>query len=451
MPPKSLIKGTSVTVRFHYAVDGDTIRVYLPDAEKSESIRILCLDTEESFSFGSKPKTPWGSEAKKFAREFFEGVETVTLEFSGNEALATAFTKYRGNFGRLLAFVYKDGVDFQEIMIRKGYSPYFNKYGNAPFASHHVRYQEAERQAQIKNIGVWDQVGVNGYVARDYALLKVWWDLRAARVDHYRKLKEADKTVYNTRLDYDKLVELAENGAVATVFTEVSYVRRTSGSVGIIDIGSDSNPFAIKIPDMDSANGRKIIALLRTRYIGSENKPALGYCFATGRLEKFRGSPHMEILNSAAITDTLGLRAEVAGPLLAPAESDEEDTVMTPSPDEPATSGCVTVCEGVDLAILSCLPDPIGTDRGRETVTLRNRGRTEALLDGWTLKDRVGQTEKLKGTVPEGGTFVIRLNGKGVRLNNTGDELFLYSPDEILVSNVEYRGVDVNAGQTVEF
>jgi endonuclease YncB( thermonuclease family) len=54
--------------------------------------------------------------------------------------------RYRGNFGRLLVYIHKDGVDFQETMIREGFSPYFVKYGNAIF--HHDTYRAAEREAQ---------------------------------------------------------------------------------------------------------------------------------------------------------------------------------------------------------------------------------------------------------------------------------------------------------------
>ncbi|CDF39279.1 unnamed protein product [Chondrus crispus] len=151
-PP--LTKGTTISVRFSAVVDGDTIRVYLPSNPKAESIRLLNIDTEESVSFSSKPKTPWGLKAKSFAYSFFKGTENVELEFLGTESVDVALEKHRGLFGRVLAYVYKDGIDFQYVMTRKGYTPYFNKYGNATFASHHARYVAAEHQAQIEAIGV---------------------------------------------------------------------------------------------------------------------------------------------------------------------------------------------------------------------------------------------------------------------------------------------------------
>ena len=125
-----MIKGTHLKVKFNRVVDGDTIRVFLPGDEKDESLRILALDTEESHAGGGKPVTPWGKAAKLRAERFFEDADEVVIEFPGNEDLASCLMKYRGNFGRLLVYVYRDGVDFQENMIREGYSPYFMKYGN---------------------------------------------------------------------------------------------------------------------------------------------------------------------------------------------------------------------------------------------------------------------------------------------------------------------------------
>lgn len=450
----SLIKGTSLTVRFSRVVDGDTLRVFLPGAEKDESVRVLVLDTEESYAGSSKPVSPWGKEAKTFAQSFFEGAQSLTIEFPGTEPVDQAIVKHRGNFGRLLVFVYKDGIDFQQTMIRKGYSPYFNKYGNANFPGHHARYVAAERAAQVDNIGVWDQLTVNGSVVRNYPALQVWWNLRAKLIDEYRALKAADKTVYNSRLDHEKLIELATAGANATVFTEVSNVRRVSGSIGIIGIGSPDRPFTLKIPDMDSIEGRRLLTLLGNRYISeSEDKPRRGYCYVTGRMELFRGNPQLEIANTTAVTDDLSMRSEITGPIPPPPEPSGEtgDAAMTPVPDEEVGSVGDGVVEGVDLSIASLLPNPKGTDRGRETVTLRNRGKTDASLEGWTLKDSVGNVDNLNGVVAAVGTLKITLTGNGVRLNNTGDDVFLFDPNGILVSNVSYGEADAGEGQTIDF
>ena len=140
--------GTSLNARVVRVVDGDTIRVEIPDGE--ESLRILSLDTEESRAGGSKPKTPFGLEAKKEAERLFTAGDTVTLEFPGSESLEECLRSHRGKFDRLLIYVLTaNGDDFQEHMIRLGFSPYFMKYGYAVDLDKHRRYQTAEREAQI--------------------------------------------------------------------------------------------------------------------------------------------------------------------------------------------------------------------------------------------------------------------------------------------------------------
>ena len=122
------IKGTTIETKVVRVVDGDTIRVEVNSTE--ESLRILSLDTEESNGASSKPVSPWGKEAKKEAEKLFKAGDNVKLEFPGDESVEECVKKYRGNYGRLLVFVYlDDGTDFQEHMFQKGFSPYFVKYG----------------------------------------------------------------------------------------------------------------------------------------------------------------------------------------------------------------------------------------------------------------------------------------------------------------------------------
>lgn len=448
-PPNDLIRGTWATVRFYSVVDGDTIKIYPPNADKAESLRILSLDTEESYALSSKPVTPWGKAAKAFAKEFFSGATEVTIEFPGNDPLDVALERYRGNFGRLLVYVYFKGVDFTELMIRKGYSPYYTKYGNADFSGHHLRYIRAERQAQIHGLGVWDQISVNGSMINNYPALQTWWQLRAGVIDKYRTIRATDPTVYNSRLDYDKLVELAKAGKPATVFTEVRTVRRVGASIGLIGIGSNERPFSLKIPDMDSDGGRKLLALLRTRYITmTVAYPRRGYCYVTGFLDIYRRGPQLILSGPEAVTDSVESRIEITGPIAAPAVENGDDEVMTPVPDEEVR---VATTKSVDLVIVAALPDPVGTDRGKETVTLRNRGGEDASLDGWKLRDRVGQTETISGNVAGGSDIVIKLSGAKLMLNNTGDDILLINPAGSVVHRVSYSAADVTAGQVVKF
>ena len=196
--------------------------------------------------------------------------------------------KYRGNFGRLLMYVYRDGGDFQESMIREGYSPYFVKYGNAEFAGHHQRYMKAEREAQRQHIGVWDQIAINGSERRNYPALSTWWQLRATIIDEYRKIRAMDDSVLDSRLDYITLEAKAKATERVTVFTELRSVTRVGGRSGLVGIGSKEQPFSLFIPDIDSPEGQEMVNFLETRYIsGAEDRPKRSYAYVTGELSTF--------------------------------------------------------------------------------------------------------------------------------------------------------------------
>ena len=414
------ILGTQIQVKFSRVVDGDTIRVFLPEQEQDESLRILALDTEESHAGGGKPVTPWGKAAKERATTFFEGAETLTIEFPGNEDVPTCLQKYRGNYGRLLVFVYRDGIDFQETMIREGYSPYFVKYGNAAFANHHQRYTQAERKAQQQLIGVWDQMTVNGSEMRNYAVLGTWWNLRARIIEDYRAAKANDETLYNTRLDYALLKAKAQAKETVTIFTELRSVSRIGGHSGLIRIGSSQQPFSLFIPDIDSPAGQEIVNLLTARYLSAgDDHPGLSYAYVSGELSTYRDRPQMVLTSADQITD------------IAPA--DQPDT-GTPS-----------------LKIVALLPDPVGRDAGNEQATLRNTGSTTVNLQGWLLKDRAGKQLALAGSLDAGAEQVITLPAHQLTLNNTGDDVFLIDPDGEVHHQVSYSAADVKPGQPIVF
>lgn len=299
--------GTTVQTEVVRVVDGDTLRVKLADGTE-ESLRILALDTEESNAGSNKPVTPWGKKAKEQANELFAAGDTVGLEFPGNEPPEQCWEKYRGNYGRPLVFVYlEDGTDFQELMIREGYSPYFVKYGYANFAENHARYTQAEREAQIANIGVWNQIMVNGQEMRNYATLRVWWHLRARLIDDYRLFKQENPTaaVFNTRLDYDHLVGLAQSEEEATIFSEVRDFKRTNGDHVIVGIGSIQQPFQVFIPNVDGAAGQEIMQLLLSRYIPTDlEHPRRSYAYIKGPLKIFGNRPEIVVTHAGQITDT---------------------------------------------------------------------------------------------------------------------------------------------------
>eukprot|EP00177_Eucheuma_denticulatum_P002745 GFKZ01004941.1.p1 GENE.GFKZ01004941.1~~GFKZ01004941.1.p1 ORF type:complete len:467 (+),score=66.19 GFKZ01004941.1:341-1741(+) len=456
---RPLIRGTSFIARFSRVIDGDTIKVVLPGSSTAENIRILCLDTEETFAVSSKPVTPWGRAAKKFATSFFSDTPTVILEFPGNDPLDVSLSKHRDNYNRLLVYVYHNDKDFQQVMIEEGYSPYFNKYGNSPFPSHHLRYTTAERKAQIAGLGVWDQVSVNGSIIRNYPALTVWWHLRAAIIDEYRALHSGNPNIYNTRLDYAKLVSLAEEKAEATIFTEVRTVSRVAGSVGIVSIGSRARPFNLRIPDLDTDQGSQIVSLLNTRYISvSESFPRRSYCYVTGMTEMYRRTPQIVLTSANAVTDTYVKPGDVRiVPESRAADveklENEVDAVMTPVPDEEDVATRLKNEKMVKggVVIASLLPNPVGSDAGNETVALKNMLDVEVDLEGWSLTDKVGGRDILSGNLLSGGELVVKLSGRGIRLNNDGDEVFLKNPGGDVVNAVSYSAADVVQGEPIKF
>jgi micrococcal nuclease len=305
--------GTAREVEVERVVDGDTIKVRLPEATDDESgvvdLRILSLDTEESRAGSGKPKTPWGVEAKERAAELVPAGSTVTIEFPGTESLDECLARYRDNYGRLLVYVHTAEDDFQERMIREGYSPYFTKYGNAAFADHHERYREAEREAQAENRGVWNQLSVNGAEMRDYADLAAWWALRAAAVDQYREAAD-DAAVLDGRTDYDTLVENV--GKRATVFTELREIDRVGPSHAIANNGSRRQRFNLFVPNaLETEEGQRILSLLRHRYVAASDgravqRPNRSYAFVTGELKRYppeTGDPEIAVTSVDQIAD----------------------------------------------------------------------------------------------------------------------------------------------------
>lgn len=91
-------------------VDGDTIVVALADGS-TETVRLLGIDTPETVH-PDKPVECYGPEASAYAHARLDG-RAVRLEKDLEE---------RDIYGRLLAYVYVDGVRVNDEMLRLGYA-----------------------------------------------------------------------------------------------------------------------------------------------------------------------------------------------------------------------------------------------------------------------------------------------------------------------------------------
>jgi len=177
-------------------VDADTLR--LPDGKPS--VRILGIDAEETFKsrpdraaaaadFDAYAKakrgasarpvkygTPAGEAARDYVKSLMKDVTQVRLErdrLGGRES---------GTYGRTLAHVFllapSGEINLSAAIIRAGHSPYFMKYGRS--VRFDALYQAAEKEARLKQRGIWSEDGPRHYP--DYDERCRWWSARAAQV-----------------------------------------------------------------------------------------------------------------------------------------------------------------------------------------------------------------------------------------------------------------------------
>ena len=309
-PERFIGPGTRMQATVDRVVDGDTVRVFLEDESKSVSLRLLMLDTEE-VHVGPKPVTSLGRIAAETAQEFFKPGDQVEIEFPGQEPVAEALQIHRGSFGRLTVYLYKDGQDYQEFMIKNGLSPYFTKYGYSNILENHLRYRAAERHAQAKGLGIWDQVANNGSLALNYATLTTWWELRARIIETYRRAlmnwpDEAPPLLSHS--DYELLVEAAHNKHEIVLFAHLGGWRPLENGDVILDIGSLEKPLRIFVPGgaLDGQGG-DVIRLLGSRFVSEgETSARRTYAFIRGRIRMFpeqNGQPEIVLRSITQVSD----------------------------------------------------------------------------------------------------------------------------------------------------
>ena len=98
-----------------------------------------------------------------------------------------------------------------------------------------------------------------------------------------------------------------------------------------------------------------------------------------------------------------------------------------------------------DLIVINeIMANPAGSDNHDEFVELYNRDSMEVDLSGWQLTDATDKkyaisSEDYQSTVIKPyGYFVVYRDQSGIALNNGGDKVKLYQPDDILLAEVEY-------------
>ena len=117
--------------------------------------------------------------------------------------------------------------------------------------------------------------------------------------------------------------------------------------------------------------------------------------------------------------------------------------LATPNPSIPSSSQPVfdpMVC------IVGALVNASNPEEGRETITLFNRSDVAIDLSRWTLVDRDGRIESLRGhAIAAGEAYRLTLSGQGARLGNSGGSISLRDSDEREAHSVSYERADVPA------
>lgn len=132
-------------------VDGDTVVVKTNEGVE-ERVRLLLIDTPESVH-PNKGKELFGEEASDYAKEILQEGDVVTLEVGNPD---------RDRYGRLLAYIWVDDMNFNQHMIEKGYARVGYVY--EPNTKYLDEFELAEREAQKKKENIWS---IDGYVTDD--------------------------------------------------------------------------------------------------------------------------------------------------------------------------------------------------------------------------------------------------------------------------------------------
>ena len=132
-------------VRILRVIDGDTIEVWINN--KEEAIRLIGIDAPETVD-PRKPVQCFGKEAGN-----------KTKEMLGNQIVKLVSDSTQGNrdkYGRLLRYVFLNGVNFNKLMISQGFAHEYTHLNN-PY-QYQSEFKNAEKEARRKKIGLWSEI-----------------------------------------------------------------------------------------------------------------------------------------------------------------------------------------------------------------------------------------------------------------------------------------------------
>lgn len=139
-------------------VDGDTVDVERETGEL-DRVRLLLIDTPESVH-PDRQAQAFGVDASDFAQEVLRRNKIITLELGSPE---------RDKYDRLLAYIWIKDVNFNQLMIEKGYARV--AYVFEPNTKYLKQFKRSQKKAQKNKLKIWS---VDGYARKDGFDMKVF-------------------------------------------------------------------------------------------------------------------------------------------------------------------------------------------------------------------------------------------------------------------------------------
>jgi len=155
--PVATAEGPSWNVTVTRVIDGDTVEIRYANGT-TETVRLLGVDTPETppntvspTEFEGIPDTEagrdhlvlWGGNATEFAERRLAGTEVRLVVDPESDR--------RGGYGRLLAYIYVDGENFNSLLLSGGYARLYESEFRLRDS-----FAATEATAQQERVGLWN-------------------------------------------------------------------------------------------------------------------------------------------------------------------------------------------------------------------------------------------------------------------------------------------------------
>lgn len=141
----ALANETTLIGKVMKVTDGDTVVISPIEGGPFFKCRLYGIDAPETPKYGRrgrllKPGQPYGEGATMELKKLILG-ETVNVTLTGAKT-----------YNREVCRIFKDGMDVNLEMVKRGYAWAYKHYLNRPYASEYI---DAETAAREKHLGLW--------------------------------------------------------------------------------------------------------------------------------------------------------------------------------------------------------------------------------------------------------------------------------------------------------